>query len=54
MKKPLPKKDRTKGVRGFDCGMCGKTVKPYPCSKKMDGWHWHKQCWIKFLAPQLY
>lgn len=45
-------KDKTSGVRGFDCGMCGKRVRPYRFSKKCDAGIWHKQCWRKFLTIQ--
>lgn len=50
MKNPRPRAvDRKPGRRGFDCGLCGKPVKPYHCSLKCDGWHWHQKCWRDFL-----
>lgn len=42
--------DLTPGVRGFDCGDCGRPVEPRYASKKMDGWHWHRECWNRFLG----
>lgn len=44
------KKNRRAGRRGFDCGLCGKRVRPYNNSLKCDGWHWHKACWFNFLT----
>lgn len=41
--------DLTPGVRDFDCGLCGKPVKPRRNGKKADGWHWHHRCWLSFL-----
>lgn len=41
---------------GYGCAICGKRVKPYNCSLKCDGWHWHHKCWHNFLtlkAPHL-
>lgn len=38
------------GVRGYDCGNCGKPVEPTAVSLKADGWHWHPQCWKRFLG----
>ena len=46
---PRPE-DLTPGIRGFDCGYCGKTVEPRYASKKCDGWHWHVDCWKRFLT----
>lgn len=42
--------DLTPGIRGFDCGDCGEPVTPRYKSKKADGWHWHKNCWERFLC----
>lgn len=51
---PVPREPRpedlTPGVRGFDCGDCGKPVVPRYASKKCDGWHWHRECWDRFLG----
>ena len=46
---PRPE-DLTPGIRGFDCGDCGKPVEPRYASKKCDGWHWHDDCWERLFA----
>lgn len=43
-------KKPSKVTGDFRCGMCGKKVKPYNCSLKCDGWHWHSKCWKDFWS----
>lgn len=44
-----PKKLPKKSPYGNKCGSCGKPVKVTATTMKCDLWHWHPQCWKKFL-----
>lgn len=35
---------------GHTCGSCGKPIRPSKHSLKCDGWHWHRECWRRFVG----